>query len=155
MMNELRGLFCQLRALSWTHHAAHWQAKGVTAYQDHLLYERLYKDTLDEVDGFAEKLVGLFGNDAVDPVAMIEGTRHFVLETQKHDHIMVCALHCEQRFLAAIKAVLGAFDLSPGMQNFLEGVADVHETHVYLLQQHFKAGDTALVQEWGPTLAGG
>jgi DNA-binding ferritin-like protein len=155
MKTELQSLFCQLRALSWTHHAAHWQAKGTDAYQDHLLFERLYKDTLDEIDGFAEKLVGLLGDDTVDPVVMIAGTHRHVAAACAVKGLMPRALTSETLFLSAIKSALDSLDLSPGMQNFLEGVADLHETHVYLLKQHFKAGDTDLVRQWGSTLVGG
>lgn len=51
-----------LKALALIHQHSHWTAKGVTFYGDHLLFERLYNDTLELLDEAAEKFVGLLGD---------------------------------------------------------------------------------------------
>jgi len=149
-MSDLQSLFHQLRALDWCHRAAHWQARGTTAFQEHLLFERLYGNTVEEIDAFAEKLVGTFGVDAVDPVVCVNGMLGFVqMAAQADDAPIPTALDCEERFLRSVAEVLESEDLSVGMENFLQGLADKHESHTYLLKQHLMA--VPLETQWGPT----
>lgn len=150
-MSPLRMLLCEMRALSWLHHTFHWVSSGRNAYQDHLLFMRLYEDVVAEVDSFAEKLVGSFGNDAVEPVSCaFMMMRHLAAMTGGHeDELIPKAADAESRFIRNVERVLRDGELSPGMENFLQGVADKHEEHTYLLQQHMR--QVKLANQWGPT----
>jgi len=149
-MNKLQSLFAELRALDWCHRAAHWQSSGSTSYQEHLLFERLYGNTVEEIDTFAEKLVGTYGNEAVAPLLGVVATAWYIKAAGVAGDSVSTALEAEERFLRHIQGVMDSEDLSVGMENFLGGVADKHETHTYLLKQHLI--DVPLETEWGPTL---
>jgi len=149
-MSSLHSLFCELRALDWCHRAAHWQASGNTAFQEHLLFERLYGNTVEEIDAFAEKLVGAFGNEMVSPVDCVAGTAWFIRAAQKTGEPIPAALEAEERFLRHLSDVLESEDMTPGMENFIQGLADKHESHTYLLKQHLIV--VPLVAQWGPVL---
>lgn len=148
-MSDLQSLFLELRALDWCHRAAHWQSSGSNAYQTHLLFERLYGVTVEEIDAFAEKLVGMLGEEAVCPVANAEKMVSFIKAAHGGEAIP-SALEAEERFLRNIQEALGGEGWSVGVTNFLEDVADKHETHTYLLKQHLIA--VPLVTQWGPML---
>jgi DNA-binding ferritin-like protein len=151
-MEALQKLFCQLRALGWCHLTAHWQASGTTAYQNHLLFERLYEATTKEIDPFAEKLVDTFGPETVSPVKMALGMARYVQLSHGAGEPIPAALEAEQRFQRDLKAVLDAGGLTVGMENFLQGVADTHDAHTYLLKQHLVS--VPLVAGWGPVAFG-
>src|ERR1039457_192217 len=51
-----------LRAIALVHQLNHWSSKGDTFYGDHLLFERIYKSALEDLDLSAEKFVGIFGD---------------------------------------------------------------------------------------------
>src|SRR5271165_2289461 len=55
-----------LKALAMIHQHNHWTIKGVAFYGDHLLFERIYNDTLKNLDEAAEKFIGLFGTECLD-----------------------------------------------------------------------------------------
>jgi len=146
----LSNVLAYVRALSWCYQAAHWQTRGSTFYADHLLFERLYKETDAQVDGLAEKAVGLaisVSSAAVDPVDQST----FVAVVKQICGTDTSATSCAPRMLAAEKAFLAEFmpaimlglehtgHLTDGLENALQGLMDEHESFVYLLEQRCKA----------------
>jgi len=133
----LQQLLARLRALFFIHWTAHWQASGPQEYGDHQLFSRLYTAIDAEIDGLAEKMVAGYGNDAVDlNRGVLLMAKAIVGAPGKGVERSLAAEKAFQEWLkAAYEALEKADDLSLGMDNFLQGVADKHETHVYLLKQ--------------------
>ena len=143
---SMQGLLGMLHAVYWTHWTSHWQSRGSNSYGDHLLFERMYGDVKDEIDGIAEKMVAFYGVASVDPL-IIQGYSLKFLETQQgglagdfHTGDPIAnALSIERKLQGALEIVYQQLEtggkLSLGLDNFLQGIADKHETHIYLLEQ--------------------
>jgi hypothetical protein len=147
-----RSLHDQLHALSLLHRSFHWEASGPTGYGDHLLFERLYGPIPEEIDGLAERMVLVFGSRFLLDLVAVADTMHLYLETwgAAYRRTTATALRAEQGVLSSIAAARDALKvaglLSTGLDNFLAGVADTHETHVYLLTQRLEGGRVAAEQ---------
>jgi starvation-inducible DNA-binding protein len=135
-------------ALAIIHHTAHWQTCGGHFYADHLLFERLYNDAQEAVDGLAERVVGLTGRpDYVNVCNQV----HFIHEivealfgepsdsVPSPDELVNTSLKGETMYLGAlakIKQVIeDAGGLTDGLEDLLQGTASKHEEFVYLLKQ--------------------
>ena len=138
-MAPLGVLVSFLRALAMLHQAHHWQTQG--DYGDHLLFERLYGMVDGQIDPVAEKAVGLGDANFVCPkiqakhVASIMGLFHtadasYVGTSLQAELITLTVLEMVYKGLQA--------DLSPGVDNMLQGIMDKHEENLYLLQQRVK-----------------
>lgn len=55
-----------LKALALIHQHNHWTTKGEMFYGDHLLFERLYNSTLENLDLAAEKFIGVFSDECLN-----------------------------------------------------------------------------------------
>lgn len=151
LMQELLGLLQGLSLLTWT---AHWQSMGMSSYGDHLLLERLYKETASEVDACAEKLVGISQSGFPVSPLTIHAMAYDWLAEWCGDHMPVdpnvpdetrhiidpsVVLLAEQHLQSCVKQVYQALKPTPvmtlGLDDFLMSVANTHDTHVYLLQQ--------------------
>ena len=131
---QLQDLLAHLRAQHWMYHTAHWQSSGPMAYERHLLFERFYSALPDQYDGLAEKMVQLYDKDSVDPVqTMIKSTECLKRWVDGTDAVE-SGLRSEHELQTAIKKLCGE-PVTLGMNNFLQGIADAHETHLYLLGQ--------------------
>ena len=134
----LQNLLAALRGAHWSHWTSHWQTIGPEFYGDHLLLQRLYEAIPLEIDNLAEKLVGYYGADAVEPICQAHIMIEF-LKFQEEKDPLVRALHVEEFLLAffndVFKLLESQNELSLGMNDFLAGIANSHETFVYLLRQ--------------------
>lgn len=141
----LATLLAILRATYQIHQASHWQARGVSYYGDHLLFQRLYEDIVEEIDGVAERVVGSAGIPYVDPTTQAAQTAAYVA-AMRGDRVVTSTTDLAAIGLAAETVVLAQVDelmqtkLPHGTQNLLQGIADKHETHRYLLQQRLAQG---------------
>ena len=122
-----------LRGQTWLYHTLHWQSMGPNFYGQHLLFERLYTALPDQYDGLAEKSVALFGPVAVEPVAAILSAAGHLSKWTGDP--LTAGLASEADLAAAIGLALEQAEADPGLTNFLQGLADEHQTNVYLLQQ--------------------
>ena len=134
LLAALQTVLAMLRAQNWLYHTAHWQTMGPTFYGQHLLFERLYTSLVDEYDALAEKIVQAFGPASVEPVAAIQRASWQVSEWSG-DNAVAAGLHAEAALTAALKEALALSTDNPGLQNFLQGICDDHQTNLYLLQQ--------------------
>ena len=114
------------------------------SYADHLLFQRIYSgdgggpNIDNEIDGLGERLIGLYGQDAVDPAEVSRQTDVFVTESLKEnkgDMLKSLALIEWSLSVAILSAVkqLGPNEMI--MDNFLRTVADERSTVAYLLNQ--------------------
>ena len=55
-----------LRSLYLIHQNSHWLSKGHNFYGNHIMFQRLYESAQTNADKAAEKLIGLYGNAAID-----------------------------------------------------------------------------------------
>lgn len=144
-----------LRALAHLHQTHHWQTHGTAFYADHLLFERLYNESLEFIDQVAERAVGIDGPKVVDPFLQAVGVLHLVSHFCGHvkgdpgpsslealatpAQMVERSLQGETTFLLFVAEILDQLaaseQLSPGTSNLLEGTADKHEAFVYLLKQ--------------------
>lgn len=135
---SLTELVAALRACQWIHWVNHWNSTGSVSYGDHLLFERLYDAIGDEVDAIAEKLIGNDHHTSIDPVAIAEATFTIVngwVKDSVGGSLADLSLRAETGVLEPLNNLLRGGGLSTGTRNKLEEVADLHETHVYLLKQ--------------------
>lgn len=131
-----------LRALEWSHQTAHWKVRGESSYQDHLLFQRLYQAVGPEIDTLAEKIIGIYGPDALHNLNLIADTHYFIAnhaESSAGDNIYLCALMMEMHLQRALKTtyeeLTASGEMSLGLDDFLMATANAHETALYLLRQ--------------------
>ena len=129
-----------LQAIERHHHAAHLQASGEDSYGDHLLFQRIYSDVQHEIDGLSEKMVAAFGKACVDADARAADAASLLSEWSESDDTLERALDAELQLQGTIEDALSE-DVSPGLENFLQGLADSHEAAIYLLQQRIQPPD--------------
>jgi DNA-binding ferritin-like protein len=140
-MNGLKFLLSFMRALSQIYQYAHWKSAGSNYYGDHLLYERLYNNTYSAIDTVAEKAIGVVNDAVINPIDDCKTTAAIVNkfcsgEFNPENFSEIC-IAAEKQLITLIEKLM-ATDLSDGVENMLQGIADVHEGHLYLLQQRNK-----------------
>jgi DNA-binding ferritin-like protein len=142
---SLSVLLSHLTALSKLHQFNHWKTQGDLSFQDHLLFERLYNETNDLIDGVAEKSVGLFGNESIDMVADSAAVSKLLSSWKAlrvDNALPVASLKATKEVISYITALKGELgkELTEGLDNQLQGICDSLESHCYLLGQ--RAPDT-------------
>lgn len=148
-MSELAALLSMMRAEALVHQAHHWQTRGASFYGDHLMFERIYKDVHKQNDALAERTVGYGSYALVSPVIAAsqihEVVSFFYAQAPKNpepnDYVMT-SLRAALWMLGGIKIVRRSLEakgqLSNGIDNLLQTIADTQEEHVYLLKQRAK-----------------
>lgn len=139
-MNELQELLAVLRAAAWTYQTGHWIVQGSDYYGNHLLLMRLYEETGPQVDGTGERIVGYGGSvDQADQVARASKyVTRWASIADPMKRSLVAANVVRDAVHNARSALQQAGSLTIGLDNFLQGIADVKDQHVYLLQQATK-----------------
>jgi DNA-binding ferritin-like protein len=138
---SLVSLLSLLGAAAQLHQLHHWQVTGEQYYGDHILLQRIYEDSGAFIDQLAEKTVGHFG--VIPPVEFVQAVGQFVTnfapQALEPTYMMVSSLEIEKTIISTIDSVRQALEasgeLSNGMDNLLQGIADKHEEFIYLLQQ--------------------
>jgi DNA-binding ferritin-like protein len=141
---SLAGLVPLLRATTLIHHTHHWISKGPGYYGDHLLFDRIYNAVDDQVDGVAERALGLSSDASlVDPNFQVQSMAALVAEFSASDtspeDLVGASLRLERFVLSMIDATLVQMreddTITNGVEDLLQGLSSAHETLVYLLQQ--------------------
>lgn len=137
-----------LRSMETYYHHAHWVTKGDVYYGDHLLFERLYGETKSQVDGLAEKMVGVFGEESVSIQKVTEVVMKVVSSAPKMDknitgfELAKYGLGLEKIFLQMTTSLYQKMkkdgSMTMGFDDLLMGLYNEHEGSIYLLQQRTK-----------------
>ena len=129
-----------LRAIYLTGQFSHWTTRGLGAYGEHLLFERLYGNAQKDADLAAEKFIGLLGEDACD--YELQAKYIHDLQAKYADHAMEkleLSLAIVKDFLAFSDQVYAEMEkegvLSLGLDDCIMGIASNQEEACYLLQQ--------------------
>jgi len=140
-------LLACLRAQYWSYQESHWQIQGWTFYGDHLLFARLYESVQEQVDALAEKMVAMYGEEAVDGLDLGAKFEAWIRRWNGVDCLHKRGLLSEQDFQATCKKVYdflkGSGELTLGMDDFLMATANEHETNEYLLRQVLRVEESA------------
>lgn len=134
-----------LKAIALIHQQNHWTVKGVAFYSDHLLFERLYNDTLKNLDMAAEKFQGLFKDQCLDYDLQADMLHKVLVKYKNLDGSpLQMALEAEKDFLKFSQDAYNCFEeegkLTLGLDDMIMSIASKREEVVYLLQQSL-AGD--------------
>lgn len=134
----LQMLLSGLRAAHFAHWTTHWQVKGQPFYGDHLLMERLYTSIVEDIDTLAEKIVGMYGSDAVEPVSQMDQMSTYIrglvsLEKDPLHRAYLVEQGLQELFTYIYNKLEGQMSL--GMDDYIMSTANAHETNVYLLKQ--------------------
>ena len=137
-----------LRALYWILQNSHWQVSGDSFYGDHLLFQRLYEETADNLDGLAEKAVGYLGMEEVQPDDLMARAKTYVDQWVSESCPVKRGLLAENTFLSLANGyytkIKGMNIMSLGLDDEIMSLCNKHESHVYLLQQRLASlGKTA------------
>lgn len=149
-MSELATLLAFITAESTIHQAHHWQTRGESFYADHELFSRIYGDVYVMIDGLAERMVGSGHYILAHPILLAKHCSMVVQSFYRDaganpsaDMYPLFSLRACLRTLVALKTVYAALEekgqLSHGIDNLLQGYADKHEDHVYLLKQRLQS----------------
>lgn len=138
-----------LQASAMVHQAHHWSTRGPSFYADHLLFERLYNESLDFIDQVAERAVGMGQPGSILAVDQARLILSFVNVPPPvgPDDMVRLSLALETAVLQAVDVVIDIMEdngtMTSGLANLLEGLADKHESFVYLLRQRSTQESTA------------
>ena len=138
-MNEIyQKTIAILRSLSCYYQTTHWLASGSQYYGDHLLLQRLYDAVTPEIDVFGEKALGITKQDSavnlIENISMVSK----IINNMEYGSVEICfksALKLERAFVMFCEEQSASNENSEGVKNLFAGTADIHEGHVYLLQQ--------------------
>jgi len=139
--NKVAALYiASLKALSLIHQHNHWTTKGLAFYGDHLLFERLYKSVLENLDLAAEKFIGLMGDQCLDYDLQTELLNKCLSKYNNLEGSPVqMSLAAEKDFLKFSKDAYNCFEdegrLTLGLDDMVMAIASDREGAVYLLQQ--------------------
>lgn len=129
-----------LKALSLIHQHNHWTTKGASFYGEHLLFERLYKSTLENLDLAAEKFIGVFGDQCLGYDLQAALLNKVLLKYRNLEGSPAqMSLEAEKDFLKFSKDAYNCFEeegkLTLGLDDMVMAIASAREEAVYLLQQ--------------------
>lgn len=126
----------RLLAIVFQH--SHWKCKGTNFYGNHLLLQRIYGDAAVLVDGVAEKLIGVWGNDALQHSNQLS-IMASAFEAFSGDDPMENALGVTELFLEFSDDMYNRLkemnELTLGVDDMIMANASKVEEFAYLLKQ--------------------
>jgi DNA-binding ferritin-like protein len=131
-----------LMATKIIQHSHHWQVKGKNSYGDHILLERIYKKTEEQIDVVAEKLVGHAGDTETNYFIQLEHIKQFFVKVNQNMSIIEESLVAEVLLELIGTEVMARLKeqnlLTDGLEQAIGTILDEHETFVYLLKQRLE-----------------
>ena len=132
-------ILAALRAQSMMYQTAHWQTSGPHYYENHLLFERLYGSVIAQIDGLAEKIVGLAGVHGVELVPQAAKVLAYAQRWSKisdfHEQGLASEKDLQKLLRVSYDTLKAEGKLTLGLDDWLMATASEHETNLYLLQQ--------------------
>jgi starvation-inducible DNA-binding protein len=135
LLNKYLAMF---RVITIIYQHGHWKCKGNKFYGTHLLFQRLYNDAAALVDVVAEKIIGIYGNDALkhqEQVSLIEE----MFSQQSKDDLIENAIQATESLLELSVDLYDRLkeleDLTLGLDDMIMANASKLEEFVYLLKQ--------------------
>ena len=140
---KVAGLYvATLKAIYFCYQQNHWNSKGPNFYQQHLLFERLYKKTADEIDAAAEKMIGIFGDNPLEFNFQVEMMSKVLKKYSNIPDFIDLSIKIENDFIKFSEEAFNCFasekNLSLGLNDFIMSLCNVHEENIYLLTQFKK-----------------
>lgn len=125
------------------HQTHHWQTRGGHYYGDHLLFERLYNESQDFIDQVAERAIGSTESESVNihdqMAAMTLLAKTMCTGSLDPEDMVESSLKTESMVVHSVSIVIKKLEaegsLTNGTDNLLQGISDLHEGFLYLLQQ--------------------
>lgn len=132
-----------LKALAMIHKHNHWTTKGSMFYGDHLLFERLYESTIENLDLAAEKFIGVFGDECLDYELQADFLNKVLLKYKNLDSSPAqMSLAAEKDFLKFSDDAYKCFEtegkMTMGIDDMIMEIYSNHEDAIYLLKQTLK-----------------
>lgn len=143
--SQLSVMLVYLKFLATVHQTHHWITKGDSFYGDHLLYQHLYLETIENIDMVAEKAVGLGSIDNVNLVLITSQLMKLVQGYGMTSTIPQITELAKRSYLAEINFLKVTAHLAErlkecglmtrGLDNMIQGLEDKHENTIFLLKQ--------------------
>jgi DNA-binding ferritin-like protein len=135
-----------LKAIALIHQHNHWTTKGEMFYGDHLLFERLYSSTLENLDSAAEKFIGVFGDECLDYDLQADLLYKVLVKYKNLEGSPAeMSLAVEKDFLKFSQEAYECFEgesrLTLGLDDMIMEIASKREDACYLLQQTLKGSN--------------
>lgn len=132
-----------LKAIALIHQHNHWTTKGNSFYGDHLLFERLYNNTLKDLDLAAEKYIGVFGDDCLNYDLQADLLNKVLVKYKNLEGSPIeMSLAIEKEFIDFSEMAYECFEdedrLTLGLDDMIMSIASQREENVYLLKQVLK-----------------
>jgi len=129
-----------LKAMALIHQHNHWTTHGEIFYAEHLLFEKIYKSSLENLDLAAEKFIGLFEENFLNYEFQAELLNKVLLKYKNIQNSPVeLSLMIEKDFLKLSDDAYNFFkedgELSLGLDDMIMSIASNREESVYLLKQ--------------------
>lgn len=142
-VEELTNLYvAYLRAIYLTHQNSHWVSKGKEFYGNHLMFERIYKSSSEDADAAAEKMIGVFGDDALDPKLQSQFISKLLEKVSGEDPVET-SLNVEKQFLEFstkfYNTIKSEGKMTQGLDDMILTIANNREGACYLLGQAGKS----------------
>ena len=130
-------------ALQMMLHSHHWETQGPEFFADHQLFAQLYTAMDAHIDQLGERTVGLSKEPKlVNYFSRMKVKQKFLETCTTPEPYMVVSLAAEKAYIAAGEKLMDRLKeaglLTRGLEQLLGNILDVHETHVYLLDQRTK-----------------
>lgn len=137
--SEASNILCSYLAMQRTMYLVfqhtHWK---FNKYGNHLLFERLYKDVIELIDATAEKIIGIFGNEALAHDEQLEIITGMYNKYKSDDH-MKNSLDVTKDFLIVSKRVYDQIkemnDMTLGLDDMIMSQSNEVEEYIYLLNR--------------------
>lgn len=142
--NKVAALYiASLKGLAIIHQNNHWITKGITFYGNHLLFERLYKSAIKNLDEAAEKLLGLFGDECLNYEFQNDLLSRVLSKYNNLEGSPVeMSLAAEKDFIKLSSDAYKCFEdedkLTLGLDDMIMSVSNTREESIYLLKQVLK-----------------
>lgn len=152
---ELGAIVGMLEGLAVLFQTFHWRVNGDTFYGDHLMFQRIYEGIDGQIDGIAEKALGLGATSLISPSKITETMDIFLDHCNQMHSLVTDDENMNFAYAKKGKAALELFihtvekmmvdlkdknQLTKGLDNMLAGVLDAQEGYVYLLKQRVLIG---------------